>query len=584
MKKVLFISLAVVLALSVGLMGCGGENGGEAIPYKNDGMFIQETIGDIASLDPAWGYDTASGEQVSYIYEPLLFFDGGDTGTFVPVLATSWSFNDTTVQYRFTIREGVTFHNGNPLTPEDVEYSFERAMIIDRPGGPVWMFYGPLVGTGGWSGNFTEVDEAIEVDGNDVVFTLGGGAHWELPFLQILCGPWSSIVDKEYCIAEGGWDGTEGDVVNFNSPAAVGDTLLYNQSNGTGPWKFNLWEPGVQVKVEDFDGYWQGSVPFDWVITKVVDEWTNRKLSLQNGDADLVYVPRMYIGELEGIDDLTVYKDLPALSVDAFFFNQAIAGNSSYIGSGALDGNGIPPNFFTDLDVRKAFSYAFDFDTYLNDAIVGEGAQVGSPVIEGLSYYNPSASKYSLDLALAETHLNAAWGGAVATNGFKFTLLYNAGNVPRKTACEILAENLVGIDEKYQVAIQPISWPTFLGKIWGTMDMPMFQIGWQVDYPHADNFVVPFMHSTMGAFSAFIGYGSPALDAEIVAAFEETNPVTQQALYYELQQTWHDDPGGIMLFQPLGRRYFTKYISGFYFNPVIPGAPGPLYYMSKSES
>ena len=583
MKKILFISLAVVLALSVGLMGCGGEDGGEAIPYENDGMFVQQTIGDIASLDPAWGYDTASGEQVSYIYEPLLFFNEKDTGTFVPMLATAWSFNDTTLEYRFTISENVTFHSGNPLTPEDVEYSFERAMIIDRPGGPVWMFYQPLLDTWGWSGNFTEVDEAIEVDGNDVVFTLSG-AYWELPFLQILCGPWSSIVDMDYCKDNGGWDGTGPDVSGFNSPAAVGDTTLYDQSSGTGPWKFNLWDHGDQVKLEENTAYRLGSVPFDWVITKVVDEWTNRKLALLNGDADLVYVPRMYIGELEGIDDLTVYKDLNTLVVDAFFFNQAIAGDSSFIGSGEWDGNGIPPDFFTDEDVRKAFCYAFDYDTYLNDALLGEGEQMGSPVIKGLSYYNPSASKYSLDLALAQTHLEAAWGGNVSTHGFRFTVCYNAGNVPRKTACEILAENLLAIDERYQVAIQPISWPTFLGKIWGTMDMPMFQVGWMADYPHADNFVVPFMHSTAGAFSAYIGYGSPALDQQIVDAFQETNPVTQQTLYYALQQTWHDDPGGIMLFQPLGRRYFTKYISGFYYNPVIPGSPGPLYYMSKSES
>ena len=584
MKKILFISLAVILSLSVGLMGCEGEGEGEAIPYKNDGMFVNETIGDIKSLDPAWGYDTASGEQVSYIYEPLLFFDGEDTDLFVPMLATSWSFNATDNTYRFTIREGVTFQSGNTLTPEDVEYSFERAMVIDRTGGPIWMFYQPLLDDWGWSGNFTAVDEAVEVDPitDEVVFTLCGG-YWEFPFLQILCGPWSSIVDMDYCIAAGDWDGTGADAGNFNNPAAVGDTKLYNQSSGTGPWKLNLWEPGVQVKLEKNTAYWQGSVPFDWVITKVVDEWTNRKLSLLNGDADHVYVPRMYIGELEGIADLNTYQDLPTLNVDAFFFNQDISANSSFVGSEAWDGNGIPLDFFSDLDVRKGFCYAFDYETYLNDAIMGEGTQMGSPVIDGLTYFNPSASMYSYDLALAETHLAAAWGGAVEANGFKFTVLYNAGNVPRKIACEILAENLLAINENYQIAIQPITWPTFLGKIWGTMDMPMFQIGWMADYPHADNFVVPFMHTT-GAFSGFIGYGDSTLDDMITAAFKDTNPVTQEAKYYALQQYWHDDPGGVMLFQPLARRYFTKYISGFYLNPCIPGQPGPLYYMSKSES
>jgi len=191
---------------------------------------------------------------------------------------------------------------------------------------------------------------------------------------------------------------------------------------------------------------------------------------------------------------------------------------------------------------------------------------------------------YSLDLDKAAEHLQAAWGGEVWEKGFKFTLLYNSGNIPRKTACEILAENLLAVNEKFQVSIQPISWPTFLGKIWGTRDMPMFQIGWLPDYPHPDNFVVPFMHSTAGAFSAFIGYGSPELDAKIAAAFEETDPVQQQALYSELQEICYEDPYGITLAQPIARRYFTKYISGFYYNPCEPSYPGRLIDMTKSES
>jgi len=58
----------------------------------------------------------------------------------------------------------------------------------------------------------------------------------------------------------------------------------------------------------------------------------------------------------------------------------------------------------------------------------------------------------------------------------------------------------------------------------------------------------------------------------------------QKDKYYELQQIFYDDAPGVMLYQPSGRRYFTKYISGFLFNPMTPGDAGPLYYMSKSES
>ena len=591
LSKMGWIVLAALLCLSLVLMpGCTTapaeqeeEEEEISIPYKNDGMFVQETIGDLESLDPAWCYDTASGEQISYIYEPLIFFDGEKTDEFVPVLATAWEFNSEDLTYTFTIRDGVKFHEGGDLTPEDVEYSFERAMVQDRPGGPIWMFFQPLLGEWGSSGlAFADIDAAVEVDGDSVVFSLSGPA-WELPFLQIVAGPWASIVDKEWCVAQGDWDGTEATWMDYNQPSEPGDTVLFDESNGTGPWKLNLWEKAIQTKLEKFDGYWQGSVPFDWVITKVVDEWTLRKLSLLNGDADLVYVPRMFIGELEGIEDLNVYEALPSLVVDSFFFNMAINPDSDAIGSGALDGNGIPPDFFTDLDVRKGFNYAFDWEVYIKDALVGEGEQRGSPIIEGLYGFNPDASMYSRDLDKAEEHLKAAWGGEVWEKGFKFTLFYNAGNLPRKTACEILAEGLLSLNEDFRVSIQPLTWPTILYRMYGARDMGMYQIGWLADYPHADNFVVPFMHST-GTFADWQAYGYPELDAKIEAAFQETDPTEQLALYYELQEIYYEDAPGIMLCQPLGRRYFTKYISGFYFNAVIPGNAGPLYYMSKSES
>jgi peptide/nickel transport system substrate-binding protein len=597
-SKLGWIVLAALLCLSlIALPACTApaeeeeeeEEPGITIPFKNPGTFVQQTIGPIKTLDPAWIYDTASAENVGRIYETLIYFDREKTDEFIPVLATEWDFNAADLTFTFKIRDGVKFHSGNDLTPEDVEYSFERWMVMDRTGGPTWMIFGPLLDAGSSADvTFADMDAAVEVAGDSVVFHLGGGAHWELAFLQIVCGGWASIVDKDFCIANGGWDGTEATWMDYNIPADVGDTALYDTCSGTGPWKLNLWEPGIQVKVEKNDGYWGGDVPFDYVIYQVVEEWTSRKLALLAGDADLVYVPSTYFGEMDDIEeeteDLNIYKDLPSLSIDAFFFNQDIAPESTYVGSGALDGQGIPLDFFTDIDVRKGFCYAFDFETYIRDGLSGQGIQRGSPVVEGLPFFDPGTSLYAQDLDLAEQHLNAAWGGQVAANGFKMTLLYNSGNIPRKTACEILAEALYAINENYQVSIQPISWPTFLGKIWGTRDMPMFQIGWLPDYPHPDNFVVPFMHSTHGAFSAYIGYGTPALDAKLKAAFEETDPVAQQALYSELQEICYEDPYGITLAQPIARRYFTKYITGFYYNPVEPAYTGRLQDMTKSES
>jgi peptide/nickel transport system substrate-binding protein len=588
LSKMGWIVLVALLSLALVVLPACTTQGEEEeeeeqgpIPYKNDGMFVQMTIGDPETLDPAAAYDTSSGEQIDYVYEYLIDYKGTEAAAFEPVLATEWTWSDADLTWRFKIRKNVKFHEGGTLTPEDVEYSFERAMIYDRLGGPIWMFFEPLLLAGEYAGlTFADVDATVEVDGDWVVFTLAD-AGYKLIWLQTIANSWGSILDKEWCVANGEWDGTAADAPNHYQ-VEDGATYLWAHMNGTGPWKLNLWDPGIQLKLEKFAGYWGDPAPFDWVITQKVEEWTTRKEALLAGDADLVYVPRMYIGELAGIEDLQPIKDLPELAVDSFSMNLAISNSSAYDGSGQLDGQGIPGDFFADVDVRKGFCYAFDYATYLEEAMLGEGILNGSPIVKGLYGYNPNAKKYSLDLDKATEHFKAAFGGQVWEKGFKFTMLYNAGNEVRKVACEILQENLYKINKKFQVAIQPLDWRTGILPLIKTKDATVWQIGWAADYPHAHNFIVPFMAS-YGTFAKFQSYGSAALDDQISEALLEPDTAKQLQKYYELQDTWYNDAPGIMLVQPAGRRWFTKYIHGFYFNPMIPGNPGPLQYMSKSE-
>ncbi len=559
-----------------------------AVPLKNPGSFVQMTTRDIDSFDPAWGYDTASAEQVEYIYETLLFYDGDKTDQFLPLLATEWEFDSENLTYCFKIREGVRFHEGGDLTAEDVEYSFERAMVQDRAGGPIWMLYQALLGLHGSrdrDGNiqvaFQQIDNAVEVDGDWIVFHLVYPAS-ALAFLQVLCGTYASIVDKEWCITNGEWDGTEETWQDHNN-ADKADSYLYNHTDGTGPWKLERWDPGVQATLVRNDDYWRQPAAFEIVITKFVEDWTARKAALLAGAVDSVRVPPADIGELEGISNLSVYRDLPELAIEALFFNLDIASDSEFIGSGELDGEGIPTDFFSDIDVRKGFNYAFDWTAYINDVYMGQAEQRGSPIIKGLPFYNPDASMYSHGLTKAEEYLKLAWDGKVWEKGFNFTLPYSAGSVPRGTACKILADSLAAINPKFQVSIRPMNWATsVLEGIEGGL-LPMFQLGWMPDYPHPNNLVVPFMAS-YGLVAQLQNYGYPELDHLIEDAFSELDPAVQQDMYYEIQERYYEDAPSIMLCQPLGRRYFTKYIHGFYFNPVIPGQAGPLYYMSKSSS
>lgn len=588
--KIGLILMALIIASTMA-MGCPADdddNGNGPGPgpgpdpgpdVKNPDTFIVASIGDVDSMDPAYQYDTASGEVLQCIYETLIYFDGEDMENFVPILATEWEISDDGLTYRFLIREGVTFHNGNELTPEDVEYTFERGMVMDYGMGPQWMFFEPLLGIFG-----SQVDDeliplewitdAVEVDGQWVQFNLTSPYG---PFLQVLCGAWGGIVDKEWAIENGDWDGTQASYEALNDPAPD-QSPLHNITNGTGPFMLDTWEKGIQTILTRNDDYWQGPAALETIVIKVMDEWADRRLALEQGDADWVYVPRQYISQLEGVEGLTVLQDLAELSLNAFFFQFEINPDSQFIGSGELDGNGIPVDFFSDVNVRKGFNHAFNIDVFIEDVMLGEGQQVGSPIIEGLAYFDEDAEMYAYDLEKAAEYLQLAWDGEVWENGFAFILGYNAGNDTRKVACEILAESLGEINPKFVVGVQAVQWPVFLDGIFNG-NFPIYLIGWGADYPDPHNFVFPFFHSE-GDFTAMQCYSNADVDALIEAAISAPAD-EREALYRLIDAMWIEEVPAILMAQPLGRRYFRDWVQGFYFNPINPADWGWAYDLSK---
>jgi peptide/nickel transport system substrate-binding protein len=596
MRKWLILGI-VILALMVStLPACGGGEEGTPTPtststatatatsqltIKNPDTFVEATIGEPDSLDPAYAYDTASGEIIEDVYEPLIYFDGASTSSFVPRLATEWTISDDGMTYRFKIRQGVKFHNGDTLTPEDVEYSFERGMVQDYGMGPQWMIFEPLLGvqTSRTEDGLIPLDDimnAVEVDGDWVQFNLVGPYE---PFMQILCQTWSSIVDKSWCIANGDWDGTQESYEALNDPPS-GGSPLQDIMNGTGPFEFEFWEAGDRVSMVRFDDYWGAPANFERFIYKVVDEWTTRKLELLAGDVDWAYVPRQNIGDLEGVSGLKVYKDLPQLRCDGMFFQLDISEESTFIGSGKLDGGGIPTDFFSDKDVRLGFTYAFDFDTMIQDGLLGEGVRIASPVVNGLPYQNPDTPMYEYDLAKAEEHLRKAWNGELWDKGFILTLAYNSGNLERKTACEIIQANLFQINPLFQVRIQVMAWPTLLRSMYTGL-VPMFSIGWQADYPDPHNFVFPFMDSA-GTYAQWQHYSNPEVDGLIDEGIHAATSAERQAIYYQIQDIYYEDVPGFMMYQMTGRRYFRDWVQGYIFNPIDPADIGHVYNLSKS--
>jgi peptide/nickel transport system substrate-binding protein len=549
---------------------------------KNPDAFIIADAFDIASLDPAYAYDTYSDGQIQNIYETLIRFDGNSTTQFVPALATEWTISEDGRTYRFRIRDGVSFHNGNPLTPEDVEYSFERGMVQDYALGPQWMFFEPLFGLGNYTSRtdgglipLEEIESKVEVDGQWVQFNLA--IPYE-PFLQILASSWASIVDMDWCIQNGDWNGTEESYEALNNPLP-GGSPINAKANGTGPFMLEDWIPGSEIRLVRNDDYWGTQANFERVTTVIVEEWGARRMMLESGDADCAFVPTGEIQDTKGIAGVQVYEDLPTLGNQALFFQFDIDPASTMIGSGQLDGSGIPPDFFSDINVRKGFAYAFDWNKYIHEGMGGYGKQVSSPIVAGIPYYDPSWPGYELDLAKAEEHLKAAWDGLLWENGFQMTLVYALGDITAKAACEILQGNLFDINPLFRINIQLMEWPTMLDEM--TLGhLPMYLNGWQGDYPDPHNFVFPYVHSE-GTFARAQRYSNPAVDDLIEEAISSNNHSQRQALYDQIAELYYDEVPSIMVGQTLGVFVFRDWIHGFVYNPVKSVLPMYAYYLSK---
>jgi ABC-type transport system substrate-binding protein len=253
------------------------------------------------------------------------------------------------------------------------------------------------------------------------------------------------------------------------------------------------------------------------------------------------------------------------------------------IGSGQLDGNGIPPDFFSDIHVRKAFNYCFDWDTYIKDVFQGDAVQSYSVIIPGMLGYDPNGKHYSFDPDQCTAEMKQAWDGKVWDTGFRVQIAYNIGNTTRQTVAEILAENLAAINDKFVIETIGLPWPAFL-QAQRDKRLPVFISGWLEDIHDPHNWVVPYLIGTYGIRQSMPADMAASFKKLIDQGIQATDPAKRQAIYYQLNDLVYENVPDILLAVPLGTRYYQPWVKGWYYNPVAPDDFGDWYAASKDAS
>ncbi len=368
-------TLTLALAVGLSLLGAAAQAARSDIVV---GLQLEPP-----TLDPTSGAAAAIDEVVyANVFEGLTRF--GPDGEVLPALAESWEVAPDGLSWVFHLHPGVTFHDGTPLTAEDVVFSFDRAMAPDSTNAQKQLFDG--------------INEVTAID--DVTVEIG------------LDAPKGALL----------WNLAWGDAV-IVSPATIDSDKT--APVGTGPFRFASWVQGDRIELVRNPDYWGTPAKLDRVTFKFISDPTAAYAAMMAGDVD-------------AFPNYPAPENLAQFAADPRF--QVIVGSTEGETILAMNNRKKP---FDDIRVRQAVAHAIDRKAIIDGAMFGYGTPIGShfaphnPAYEdltGLSAYDPEQAK----ALLAEAGL---------AGGFKTTLVLPPPSYARRGG-EIVASQLraVGID------------------------------------------------------------------------------------------------------------------------------------------
>ena len=257
---------------------------------------------------------------------------------FAPSLAESWTASPDGLVYEFVLRDGARFHNGEPVTSEDVKFSFDRYRGI---------FANPLK---------NKVAAVETLDTRRVRFRLKE--------------PWPDFMTIYGTRATGaGW------VVPKKYVEKVGDDGFKKAPVGAGPYKFVSFTPGVELVLEAFDQYWRKTPSVKRIVLRVIPDESTRLAALKNGEVDIAYSIRAELAEeLQRTPGLTLRPTVGSAPYYLYFPEQWDAKSPWY-----------------DKRVRLAAKYALDYNTINKALTLGYSHITGSLMPENFEFYEKLA-------------------------------------------------------------------------------------------------------------------------------------------------------------------------------------------------
>ena len=481
-------------------------------------LVIDSNISDLISLDPAIVYEYSGILVTHNVYQTLVTFEGSDLQTIKPSLADSWETTDAGDHWELTFKlhPGNTFASGNPITADDVVYSFNRVLTLNGP--PAFLFTDVAGLT---------ADSVTAVDPETVQINLPKTAS-PAAFLAVLTNTVASVVDSK--------------VVQENEGSDNGSTWLLDHSAGSGAYVIDHWTQEVEVLLTANPNFSGDKPALTSVLISHVPESSNQLTALQNGDADIAL-------------NLTA-EQLATLSGDA----TSVTGEDLrlfYLGMNVA----MPP--LDNADVREAMRMAIDYDGIVNDLLSGNAQKVQTIIPSPMFGYNSDAP-FQADVEGAKAMLEQA-----GVSDVSLEMMIPDGAAPGGVQWSDLAAKLqadwaaIGVN----VEIRQVTFAELLDA-YRAQGAQLALLYWGPDFADPDTNVTPFTSYEAKVIAWRNSWDDPEIAAKSKEAALMTDAAEREAAYKEITDyVLHNGPYAV-LYQPAALFGVRNTVQGFEWNPM----------------
>jgi len=496
------------------ILACGG--GGESAPSRKTIIDSRDTY-DPRSLDPALSTDVPTGRAVAYVFDGLTRFT--PDAKVVPGLAKSWDVSADGITYTFHLRSGVKFHDGRPFTANNVVASFQRVLDPATKGGRGWPLY-PIKGAEDYAASKAKTISGMAAPNDStVVITL------KEPFSifpKLLAMPVTSIIP--------------------GSPSAD----FGQKPIGTGPWKFVEWRHDDYLRFAKNPDYFDGAPKTDSLMARIIPEMSTATAEFEAGNVDVLNVP----------DEAG--KSWQADPGKKKLLSSAPALRFWYVAINTTRGP------LSDVRVRQALNYAVDVNTMLSQVMAGRGSVANGVIPPTLGGAEPSRKGYPHDVNKAKQLLAAAGH----PNGIDVEL-WSATTDQSPRVAQTIQANLAEAGIRAKIVQRDASSMREAARK-GQTDLALKE--WWADYPDAENFLYPLLHSKNKGVGGNVSfYSNPRFDALVDQAHHEQDESKRNSLYTQADQIEFNDAPMIYLFFYKDMYAVQPWIKGFTVPVVFNG-------------